>query len=65
MSDAAAVQVSVLMLTRDRPQLLSRAIESVRVQEFTSWELIVVHDGGNSSVEPTMQRWTETDPRIR
>jgi glycosyltransferase involved in cell wall biosynthesis len=53
------------MLTRDRPQLLSRAIDSVLAQEFTSWELLVVHDGGNSSIESTMQRWTQADPRIR
>ncbi len=64
-SEEGAVRVSVLMLTCDRPEFIDRAIASVLAQEFASWELIVVHDDENESVTRAMQRWAETDSRIR
>jgi glycosyltransferase involved in cell wall biosynthesis len=64
-NEEAAVRVSVLMLTCDRPQFIDRAIASVLSQQFPSWELIVVHDGADESVAPAMRRWVAADPRIR
>jgi glycosyltransferase involved in cell wall biosynthesis len=37
--------VTVVLATRDRPQLLARAIPSVIAQRYRRWELIVVDDG--------------------
>lgn len=64
-SVALPVRVSVIMLTYERPQFIDRAIASVRAQGFTSWELLVVHDGPDESIGPAMRRWVEIDPRIR
>lgn len=60
-----APRVSVLMLTCNRPQFLSRAIHSVISQNFQDWELIVVHDGPNQQTVRIMEQWVERDARIR
>jgi glycosyltransferase involved in cell wall biosynthesis len=44
-----AASVAVIMRTRDRPVLLSRAIASVCGQTFEGWHLIVVNDGGDEA----------------
>jgi glycosyltransferase involved in cell wall biosynthesis len=61
----AAPRVNVLMLTCNRPQFLSRAIQSVIDQTFEDWELIVVHDGPNEKTAEIMEQWVEREPRIR
>lgn len=38
-------RLSVVLATRDRPQLLSRAIPSVIAQRYEHWQLVVVDDG--------------------
>ncbi len=38
--------VSVIIPTRDRPALLSDALQSVCRQTYTRWEAVVVNDGG-------------------
>ena len=42
--------ITVVMRTYERPVLLARAIASVQVQTFTDWELVIVNNGGESSV---------------
>ena len=39
-------KVSVIVRTKDRPDLLAEAIGSLRAQTFTDFEAIVVNDGG-------------------
>jgi glycosyltransferase involved in cell wall biosynthesis len=58
-------QVSVLMLTCNRPQFIDMAIESIRVQNFQDWELLVVHDGPNDRIPVVMDDWCQRDSRIR
>jgi len=53
------------MLTYNRPQLISRAIQSVLDQTFQQWELLVVHDGPNERTAELMQVWRQRDGRIR
>ncbi|HEX5431834.1 MAG TPA: glycosyltransferase family 2 protein [Bryobacteraceae bacterium] len=64
-SDVFSPQVSVLMLTCNRPQFLSRAIQSIIGQSFENWELIVVHDGPNERTAALMKEWVKRDARIR
>lgn len=63
--DLEPPRVSVLMLTCNRPQFLSRAIQSVINQRLEDWELIVVQDGPNQQTAQAMQQWVQRDPRIR
>jgi glycosyltransferase involved in cell wall biosynthesis len=46
-------EFSVIIPTRDRPQHLARCLQSLRSLDFPAgrWELIVVDDGGTSSVD--------------
>jgi len=53
------------MLTFNRPQFISRAIESVCAQTFQSWELIVVHDGPNEEIARILEGWVQRDSRVR
>lgn len=48
-------QVSVIVPTRDRPEFLARALDSIRTQTFPSFEVIVINDGG-TDVAPVMDR---------
>ncbi|HHJ12903.1 MAG TPA: glycosyltransferase, partial [Gammaproteobacteria bacterium] len=41
-------RVSIIMPTRDRRELIGRAIDSVLAQTLADWELIIVNDGGES-----------------
>jgi hypothetical protein len=39
--------VSVILATRNRPNLLTRAIESVLAQRYECWELVIIDDGSD------------------
>lgn len=41
-----SARVSVIMRTKDRARLLSRALRDVAAQTYDDWQLIVVNDGG-------------------
>ena len=58
-------RVSVVMLTLDRFQFIGPAIESVRIQEYDEWELIVVQDGDNQWIKMAMADYQLRDARIR
>jgi glycosyltransferase involved in cell wall biosynthesis len=51
MHDADVPLFSVVVPTRNRPELLQQAIESVAAQSLTDWELIVVDDASDPTAE--------------
>lgn len=51
--------ISVVLPTVDRPELLAHAVASVVAQTITSWELVVVDDGS------AMAATVPSDPRIQ
>ena len=55
--------VSVILATRDRPQLVGRAARSVLDQEFRDLELIVVDDGSDVPARAALN--AIDDPRVR
>jgi len=59
------VRVSIIMLTFNRPQYISRAVESIQRQTVEDWELIVVHDGPNQQIEAILRDWETREPRLR
>ena len=58
-------RVSVVMPTYNRAGLLSRAIESVRAQSFTDWELVVTDDASTDTTWAVLTEWAAKDERIR
>lgn len=55
--------VSVVLATRDRPQLLTRAIAAVIEQRYRNWELVVVDDGTAPGTREVVE--AEGDERLR
>ena len=58
--------ISVLTPVHDPPlQMLEEAIESVRCQTFSNWELCLVDDGStNPEIIAALERHAASDPRI-
>jgi glycosyltransferase involved in cell wall biosynthesis len=52
----------VILATRNRAELVPRAVESVVAQTYRSWELIAVDDGSEDDTEARLRRFA--DPRI-
>jgi glycosyltransferase involved in cell wall biosynthesis len=57
-------RVSIVMGTYNRAGLLGRAIEALRRQTFTDWELIVADDASVDDTPATIRAWAEREPRI-
>lgn len=55
--------VSIITPTRNRPALLSEAIQSVLSQTFSDLEMLIVDDGSHPSVQPVVERFA--DSRLR
>lgn len=61
--DVPAVTVSAVIPTRNRPQLVLRAVESVRAQTMRDLEIVVVVDGPDPATVAALKG--VNDPRLR
>jgi glycosyltransferase involved in cell wall biosynthesis len=57
--------VSIILTTRNRRDLVVRAIGSVQAQTYQDWELIVIDDGSTDGTAETVMRQAHEDNRIR
>ena len=57
--------ISVIMLTYNREQLVSRAIESILAQTYSDFELIIVDNGSTDHSGKIADEYAEKDSRIR
>jgi len=57
--------VSALITTYNRAGYVGKAIESVRAQTFTDWELIVINDGSTDQTLEVLEALARGDARIR
>ncbi len=55
--------ISVLMPTYKQAAFIGRAIESLKAQSLTNWELWIINDGSPDETETVVQPYL-TDPRI-
>lgn len=57
--------VSIYIPTKDRPQLLRRALASCLQQSYQQLEIIVVDDGSAAEFQPVIDQLCQQDARIR
>ena len=57
--------VSVVVPTYNRAYCVGRAIESVRAQSHSNWELLLIDDGSTDNTEQLIASQYGSDPRIR
>lgn len=57
--------ISVIMLTYNRENLVSRAIESILGQTYRDFEFIIVDNGSTDASGQTAQRYAARDKRVR
>jgi glycosyltransferase involved in cell wall biosynthesis len=58
--DRMSPGVAIVVRTKDRPDLLRRALASITSQSFDDWECVVVNDGGETSaVDDVVNELTE------
>jgi glycosyltransferase involved in cell wall biosynthesis len=53
------------MPVRNAAATLAKAIDSIRCQTFTDWELIAADDGSDDDTPHVLERYSAKDPRIR
>lgn len=58
-------QVSVVVPTYNRADLVSDTLESVAAQTFTDWECIVVDDGSTDGTRAVVEQFVARDSRFR
>lgn len=56
--------ISIIMPTYNRAKTISQAIESVLVQTFTDWELVLIDDGSTDNTQEVIGKYL-SDPRVR
>jgi glycosyltransferase involved in cell wall biosynthesis len=61
----ATPRVSIVIPTYNREKLLVRAIESVQVQTYPDWELIVVDDRSTDCTREWVENFARQDARIQ
>lgn len=57
--------VSIILPTRNRSAVLSRAVESVLAQHYIHWELLIIDDGSTDDTRDHLEKLTRQDKRIR
>ena len=62
---SAAPLVSVVVLNHNNARFVGEAIESVVVQTYRQWEMIVVENASTDDSWEIIRAWMKRDPRIR
>lgn len=57
--------VSIIMATYNHEDVIGKAIESVRNQEYQNWELLIVDDQSTDNTKMVIEAFAKTEPRIR
>ena len=60
-----AVKFSIVLPTFNRTQMITYAINSVIIQTYKNWELIVVDDGSTDNTKEIVEKFVKSDKRIK
>lgn len=63
-TQSASPTLSIVMPTHNRAGYIGIAIESVLIQTYSDWELIVVDDGSTDETEAVVEAFIKRDARI-
>ncbi len=58
-------EVAIVVRTKDRPDFLSRALESITAQSMSRWECVIVNDGGSIDSVERLVKELAADQRAR
>ena len=58
------ISISIIIVTYNRSKLLVKAIESVLIQKFTDFELIIIDDASSDNTEEVVKKYL-SDKRIK
>ena len=61
---STSCRISIVMGTYNRAHMIGRAIEALRQQTFSDWELIIADDASSDDTPGTVRGWAEREPRI-
>ena len=57
--------ISIIMPARNSADYLNRCIDSVILQQFTDWELLIIDDGSSDNTRDIAETYCKNDPRVR
>lgn len=63
--DSTTAEISVIIPSRNRRELLRECLASVRAQTFERWEAIVCDDGSTDGTDLMVRELMEHEPRVR
>lgn len=63
--DGKSALVSIVMPVRDVADTLGEAVESIFLQTWSEWELLVVNDGSQDGTSGILANYAARDPRVR
>ncbi len=58
-------KISIIVVTRNRANLIPKALESAQNQSFSNWELLVLDDDSNDDTETIVGSFTTKNKRIK
>lgn len=58
-------KVSVIIATFNREQFIVEAIDSVKKQTFTNWEMMIIDDASTDNTEKIVKKYIDGDSRIK
>lgn len=57
--------ISVIIPCYNQAQYLESSIESIRIQKFEDWEIIIINDGSTDNTQEVAEEYAKQDSRIR
>lgn len=58
-------EVSIIMPTYNRSDMITLAIESILMQNFNNWELLIIDNGSTDNTKGIVSSYVSTDKRIK